>query len=434
MITNIASRHINAERLRADIETLAGIGRQEGPDAARGLFRMAFSPGDLAARAWLESRIKQAGLPLVRDGAGNVGARIGGDGPCVMTGSHLDTVPGAGHLDGALGVLAGLEVLRVVAEQNIPLAHPLELVAFSDEEGRFGGLLGSQAIAGARDRDTLAQAADLNGEALSDALATVGLTIDDVLASRRDPEQILAFVELHIEQGPVLDAENVPLGVVSGITGLFKWSVTYQGEANHAGTTPMNMRRDALRGMATLAQSIDGILKMHGSANSRATIGRVRVEPGAANVIPGFCEFSLEVRDTDPETLTRLARVFRDRLEYVAYQYELGLSIVEMSDIQPVACAAHIMRTIEAEAEALGVPYRKLPSGAAHDAQVIGSIAPMGMVFVPSKQGLSHSADEDTAWPDIEAGANVLLNTLVALASSPPPTQETPHVPGRIQR
>lgn len=407
---------INAERLKSDIDALANIGRPSGPGAPRGLFRMAFSEGDLAARAWLKDRIEAAGLTFIGDGAGNIGARIGGEGPCVMTGSHLDTVPGAGHLDGALGVVTGLEVLRAIKEQGIPLNRPLELVAFSDEEGRFGGLLGSQAIAGARDRDSLEDAADPSGQSLRDALSNVGLGIDDVLNARRDPDSIAAFVELHIEQGPVLDSEGISIGVVSGITGLFKWSVTYQGEANHAGTTPMNMRRDALRGLVAVSHSIDGILRMHGSANSRATIGRAEISPGAANVVPGRCEFSLEVRDTDADVLQRLARVFRDRLEYVGYQLELGLSIVEMSDVSPVDCAGHIMQTIEQVSGQFGIAHRRLPSGAAHDAQVIGSVAPMGMIFVPSKQGLSHSADEATDWPDIEAGANVLLNTLIALA------------------
>jgi len=414
-----ANHVINADRLRADIDTLSNIGRDASPGAPRGLFRMALSEHDLKARDWLAGRIETAGLSVTRDGAANLGAIVGSDlgGPVVMTGSHLDTVPGAGHLDGALGVLTGLEALRTIHEQGIELRRPVELVAFTDEEGRFGGLLGSQAIAGDLSVESVEAAQDLSGIRLTDALKTVGLTAADVAAARRDPGTIAAFVELHIEQGPVLDSEGLPLGIVDSITGLFKWSVRFDGEANHAGTTPMNMRRDAFKGLVDFAQSIDPLLNTHGTPRSRATIGRVEVAPGAANVVPGRAEFSFEVRDTDPGVLERLYRIFVDRLEYVAYQHELGLSREEMSHVAPVYCDERILASIERTARDMDVPAIRMPSGAAHDTQVIARIAPVGMIFVPSKQGLSHSADEATDWEHIETGANVLLNTLIELAS-----------------
>lgn len=410
---------INTDRLRADIDTLSGIGRSTAPDGPRGLFRMALSDNDLEARAWLTDRIQSAGLTVVGDGAANLGTIVGAerDAPVVMTGSHLDTVPGAGHLDGALGVLAGLEALRRIAESDVTLKRPVELVAFTDEEGRFGGLLGSQAIAGDLELDSIEAAQDLSGVRLVDALARVNLTPADVIAARRAPGSIEAFIELHIEQGPVLDSEGLPLGVVDSITGLFKWSVRFDGTANHAGTTPMNMRRDAFKGLVDFAHSIDPILKSHGTLRSRATIGRVEVSPGAANVVPARAEFSFEVRDTDASVLARLDRLFRDRLEYVAYGHELGLGIEVMSNVAPVSCDERVLTGVEKTAAALAVPAIRMPSGAAHDAQVIANIAPVGMIFVPSKQGLSHSADEATDWEHIETGANVLLNTLIELAS-----------------
>ncbi len=406
---------VNFERLKNDIETLAGIGQAED----HGIYRMAFSDGDMAGRAWLRQRMEQADLDIYQDGAANLHGRLNWDAQraSVMTGSHIDTVPGAGHLDGALGVLCGLEALRVIHEQNLTLARPLELVAFSDEEGRFGGMFGSQAMIGELTPEWIHSARDLSGMLLIEAMAAQGLDAMDALAAARTPQSLHAFIELHIEQGPQLDCLGTPIGVVEGICGLRRWEVRLTGLANHAGTTPMEMRADAFQGLAEFAAAIDRVLEEHGGAQSVATVGRVELIPGAANVVPGEARFALEFRDIDPATLDALADAFRRTLSAIGRRRNLMFDFEVLSDIAPVACDPQLQKIIADTAAAHGYSSHSMPSGAAHDTQKLARLTHAGMIFVPSKEGRSHSAAEWTAWTDIEAGANVLLNTLYQLAS-----------------
>ena len=406
---------INMQRLQQDINDLAQIGR----DGHRGLHRRAFSEGDRAGREWFRARLEAAGLEVWQDGAANVHGRLGHDGkrPAVAMGSHLDTVPGGGPLDGALGVLIGLEVLRSVKEQGIELQYPLEVIDFTDEEGRFGGMFGSQAMAGKLTPESLDQARDLEGITLVEAMAAWGLNADDALNARRDPHTLHAFVETHIEQGPVLDRRGLSVGVVEAVTGLFKWEVRLKGQPNHAGTTPMDMRNDAFQGLAEFGGEIDRLLEEHGSPNSRATIGRVELAPGAANTVPGLATFSFEVRDTDEKVLTALAHASRRTLSSIARRRDLMFEFDVLSEIDPVRCDPGIVQTIEGEAERMGVEYLTMPSGAAHDTQSMSAITRTGMIFVPSLQGRSHSAAEWTNWEDIEIGANLTLRSVLALAA-----------------
>lgn len=406
---------VDVERLQRDVETLGSIGRRED----HGVYRMAFSDGDMAGRQWFCERIQEAGLDLFIDGAANIHGRLHWDGerPSIMTGSHLDSVPGAGHLDGALGVVVGLECVRRLKELGVALRYPLEAVAFTDEEGRFGGMVGSQAISGKLTPETIYNARDLSGITLVDAMAERGYNAMDALRARRTPESVHAFVELHIEQGPVLDRKHVPIGVVEGIAGLFKWDVHLIGTANHAGTTPMDMRNDAFQGLAELGGEIPRILEEDGSARSVATIGRVNLKPGAANVVPGRAEFSLEVRDTDPQVLEQLAYAFRKAISAIGRRRGLMFEFEVLSEIAPVKCDPGIVEIIQDAARELGSESLLMPSGAAHDTQMMASLTRAGMVFVPSKDGRSHSPAEWTPWEDIENGANVLLNTLYRLAS-----------------
>ena len=405
---------VDFARLQADVETLADIGRADD----HGIYRMAFSPGDMAAREWLRGRIEEAGLAFFQDGATNLHARLGrgGDVPSVMTGSHIDTVPKAGHLDGALGVLCGLEALRVLKAQGVALQHPLELVAFADEEGRFGGMLGSQAMTGALTPESLLAARDADGVSLTAAMREHGLNALDALRAARDPASIRAFVELHIEQGPVLDRQGITIGVVEGIVGLQRWEVRLIGQANHAGTTPMDLRRDAFAGLAEFGGALPRVLEEHGGPRSVATVGRVELLPGAANVVPGEAHFTLEMRDTDAEVLAELAAAYRRVLSSIARRRELMFEFQVVSELAPVRCDSAVLAEIEAAAAALGASSLRLPSGAAHDTQQMARIVPAGMVFIPSKEGRSHSPAEWTGWADIEVGANVLLNTLYRLA------------------
>ncbi|MBV2091652.1 MAG: Zn-dependent hydrolase [Candidatus Thiodiazotropha sp. (ex Ctena orbiculata)] len=410
---------VDFPRLKSDVEALAAIGRADD----QGIYRMAFSEGDMQARSWLQERIVQAGLELYQDGAANLFGRLAWDPdkPSVMVGSHIDTVPGAGHLDGALGVLCGLEALRSMKEQGISLKRPLELVAFSDEEGRFSGMFGSQALCGDISPQWIHAARDLSGMGLTEAMAAQGLDATEALSAARSPESLHAFVELHIEQGPVLDELGSSIGVVEGICGLKRWDVRLTGVANHAGTTPMLMRSDAFQGLAEFSVEIDRILEEHGGPQSVATIGRVELQPGAANVVPGEARFALEFRDLEESVLYDLSDAFRRTLSAIARRRGLMFDFKVVSELVPVSCDQRIRQLIESTAQTFAYNHHRLPSGAAHDTQQLARITRTGMIFVPSKDGRSHSAAEWTSWNDIQAGANVLLNTLYDLANEESP-------------
>ncbi len=408
---------INFDRLKEDITRLGEIG--ESPD--RGVYRMAFSPADMEARYWLKDRLVQAGIEASLDGAANViGILPGSDVnlPAVLSGSHLDTVPGGGKLDGSLGVLIVLEAMRTILENNIPLKRSIELIGFSDEEGRFGGMIGSEALCGQVTPDKIHNSVDLTGIKLIDCMAQQGLDAMDLLRLRRKSESIHSFLELHIEQGPVLDNSGHSIGIVSNITGLFKWSIRLIGAPDHAGTTPMNMRKDALQGLAEFSGEIPRILEENGTEHSRATIGRVELYPGAANTVPGKVEFSLDVRDGDHAVLKDLSDAFRKALSAIARRRGLMFEFDILSQIDGVDCDKKIMDVIQQESDSLGYKSMVLPSGAGHDAQIMSTLAPIGLIFVPSVGGKSHSSAEWTHWQDIRNGANVVLHVLTRLAQA----------------
>jgi len=413
-----SSLRINRERLQQNLHALSRIGLSAED---HGIYRMAFTDAEMEGKQWLEDRLTEAGLESWRDGAANVWGRLSGADPeaaAVVIGSHLDTVPCAGALDGSLGVLTGLECLRVLKEQGIQPLRSIEVVAFSDEEGRFGGMLGSEAVTGRVSPERLHDQ-DLNGVSLGSAMRSHGLEPRGILDAARDPRELYRYLELHIEQGPVLTRQGVSIGIVEDITGLFKWSIELRGESNHAGTTPMNMRRDAFMGLADFAHELPRILAENGSERSRATIGTARIVPGAANTVPGMVEFSLDVRDTDSEVLKELGGACRKALSAIARRSDLMFEFEELSRIQPVACDPGLVTTLEAAAQELAQPSLRMPSGAAHDAQIMAHIVPVGMIFVPSRDGVSHSPAEWTSANDIEAGANLALHTLLRIAQEP---------------
>lgn len=411
-----AQAAVRIDRIKNDILTLARIGLNE-PD--HGVYRMAFTDADMEGKAWLLNRIEEAGLEPGSDGAANIFGRLPGepDQRTLLVGSHIDTVPCAGTLDGTLGVIAGLETLRVIRELGLKLKHPIELVAFSDEEGRFGGMLGSQAFCGMVTPETVYEAADLNGVKLQAAMQEQGLDPLKLLDARRDPETIEAYLELHIEQGPVLYHGRKQVGIVDEITGLFKWLVRLKGDANHAGTTPMNMRHDAFMGLADFAHEVPRILEENGGERSRATIGKAEILPGSPNTVPGLVEFSLDVRDTNPEILEELKDACRRALSAISRRRSLMFEFEVQSEIEPVKCDTRLIDVLQEQAGSLRLDYERMPSGAAHDAQIMAQVCPVAMLFAPSKDGKSHSPAEWTAWSDIEAASNLLLNTLIKLAA-----------------
>lgn len=407
---------VDLERIKRDILALAKIGRCEQD---RGIYRMAFTDADIQGKQWLTDQIQQADLIAGSDGAMNISGTLSGttDLPRVLVGSHIDTVPCAGALDGTLGVVVGLECLRTLREQGFQPQRTLELIAFSDEEGRFGGMFGSQALCGHLNPQLLETMSDLSGVTLGDELRRHGHDPLAALEAARVPESIAGYVELHIEQGPVLDRTKKAVGIVDEITGLFTWAVTLRGEANHAGTTPMEMRNDAFMGLADFAHEIPRILEENGSDRSRTTIGKAQILPGATNTVPGLVEFSLDVRDTSELVLEELGAAFRKALSAIARRRNLMFEFEQKSYLKPVACHDAIVQTLLNQADRLQLEHLRMPSGAAHDAQIMGSIVPVGMIFVPSKNGQSHSPAEWTAWTDIEAGANLMLQTLIELSS-----------------
>ena len=373
----------------------------------------------MQAREWFRRRVAAAGLEFFVDGAANMHARLGWDESqvSVMVGSHIDTVPGGGELDGALGVLAGLEALRRVKETGAPLKRPLEVVAFTDEEGAFGGMLGSQALSGQLDPSVIPALRNRDGELLTERMRACGFDPDGIATARRAAGSIAAYIELHIEQGPVLERIGKRIGVVDGIAGQLRWRVTLEGAINHAGTTPMHLRRDAFAGLAEVASGVDAVLARAGGAASVATIGEVKLKPNVSNVVPGTAEFSLDIRDVDNEVLARLGQGFKTLIEDVASRRDLRVTVHERDYHVGVRSAESITEAIHRAATTLGVDAVDMPSGAVHDAQSMAAVTKAGMIFIPSIGGVSHHASERSSDDDIVLGANVLLRVLFELAS-----------------
>ncbi len=405
---------INIDRIESDITALSRFGFNEED---RGVYRQGFSTTDMAARAWLRDRFDELGMAHRMDGAGNVIGRFGpADKPCIMIASHLDSVPAGGIFDGVLGVIAGLECVRTMKENGIEPAFPIEIVGTSEEEGRFGGMLGAQAMTGRLTREWLDSATDEHGYALKDAMAAAGLDPYDALHAYRRPEEIKAFLELHVEQGPVLDMEKVTIGIVEGISGVFKWNCRLIGKADHAGTAPMHMRSDALMGMVDFAHEIQRIIDEEGTDKSRITIGHVACKPGFPHTVPGEVDFTIVGRDLDETVMTALAGACERVLASIARRHKLKFEYEQMSWLKPAHCDADLMRLIEAKAKNLQYSYKVMPSGAGHDVQFFCDHTKAAMFFVPSVGGVSHAPDEWTHWSDIERGTQLLLECVLELA------------------
>jgi len=402
------------DRLKRRLEDVNRFGAD---GSGEGIHRLSFSDADMRARRWLIAEMERLGLAARMDAVGNVVGRWNsGDGPAVMLGSHLDSVPRGGRLDGALGVMAALECVETAMEQGIAPGAPIEVVATSEEEGRFGGMLGAQAIAGTVDPDWFAAAADDTGLSLVEAMRAAGLDPQAYPQARRDPSEIKAFLELHIEQGPVLERMGKRVGIVEGISGVFNWGVTLTGESNHAGTTPMDLRRDSFRGLADFAASIPAIIAEVGTRDTRLTIGKVELHPNYPHTVPGRCEFVVIGRDMDESVMSALAGTCRRELESVARAHGLELGVKQASWLPPTPCHPEIMAAFASQAEKLGLDAPILPSGAGHDTQMMATLTRAGLIFVPSKRGVSHAPEERTEWSDIEVGCNLLLHTMLDVA------------------
>jgi len=410
---------ISLPRLASRIDALARFGALPGG----GVTRPCWSAPHEEARAWLLGELRRTGLETWVDPAGNVFGATGIQAfrpeiPVVLTGSHIDTVPEGGILDGALGVLAGLECLQVINETRMPHARPLAVAAWSDEEGRYGSLFGSRAFCGLLDSARIDEMMSVDGVRLVDAMAGAGFDARRASEARAPDGAVTAYVELHIEQGPRLEEAGVPIGVVEAIVGVRRSRVVFRGQADHAGTTPMDRRRDAFLAAADYALRVREHVVTRGSGVSVTNFGVVHVHPGASNIVPGSTELVHEMRDPDPGVLERLAGECAALAREVAAAHRVQSELRLVSATTPALCSPRVQSATERVCATLGLRCQRLYSAAGHDAQNLTRVTDAGMIFIPSQGGRSHRVDEMSDWPAIERGANALLHTMLALADA----------------
>ena len=401
---------INIERLLADLRALAAIGGL----ADSGVDRLAWSDHDLAGRRWFAERMAEAGIEPRVDAALNVFGHLPGTtGPWLLTGSHLDSVPNGGRLDGAYGAVAALEVLRTLGEARDPLAEQVEIVGFADEEGvRFEfGLIGSLALVGELDIERLRDGLDWQGVAIRQVLATAGRDVDRMLEAQEHLPSIKGFVELHIEQGPRMEADGIDLAVVTGIVGVHRQRIEI-----HAGTTPFRLRHDAGRAAARAAAELRDLVQ-GADAEVVANIGSMQFHPGAVNVIPGRAQFTLEVRHLDERVIGEAVWAFKTRLERICAEEGCRAEVELLSSVPPAPMDATVTEALERACADMGRKPARLSSGAGHDAAVLSRHVPSGMLFVPSVGGVSHSPRETTSDEHLVLGARALLQGVRTVAA-----------------
>ncbi len=400
----------DAQRIEARIAALSQYGRN--PDG--GVSRVAFSEADIQGREYVMGLMREAGLEIEIDAAGNIiGRAKGGDAslPPILFGSHIDSVPHGGNYDGDVGVLAAIECAQVFYENGFVTRHPLEVVVFTDEEG---GLVGSRAMIGDLSDEALSVVSH-SGLTIRDGIAAIGGDAERLAEVVRQKGDIKAFIELHIEQGAFLHDGGIDIGVVEGIVGINWWDVTIKGFANHAGTTPMDKRQDALLAAARYVVAVNEVATGV-SGRQVATVGKISAEPGAHNVIPGRVLTSLEIRDLSAQKIEMLYQRVRDEVDRIAEETGTRFLFTPLDVTAVPAPTDERMRTIISEAAAeLELSFQLMPSGAGHDAQYIAKIAPTGMIFVPSVGGISHSPEEFTSREDMANGANLLMRTILKI-------------------
>jgi N-carbamoyl-L-amino-acid hydrolase len=401
---------VNQDRIEKRIFELAQFGK--GPDGKS--YRVAFSKADQDGRAYYMGLLKNAGLEVSVDYAGNIIGKRKGKDPSkkpIAFGSHIDMVPDGGNYDGCVGSMGALEVMEVLKENKIITEHPLELIIFSNEEG---GVIGSMAIAGQLKKEGLDVVTN-SGLTNREGIKAIGGNPDNIHLVARKPGDIKAYLELHIEQGGILDEEKIQIGVVEGIVGIDEWEITVEGFANHAGTTPMHKRQDALLAASKLVIAVNEVINSY-EGRQVGTVGKVAASPGAYNVIPGKVMLGLEIRDLSSEKILKLFRDIEKRAAEIAQSTRTKISFRNLNvPAKPALMTSAIQDKITESAKMLGYSYKRMQSGAGHDAQEMAQIAPAGMIFVPSVGGISHSPKEFTKAVDMANGANVLLHTVLAL-------------------
>jgi allantoate deiminase len=391
----------------ASLDELGSIGAADDG----GVTRTAWTPELRRAYDWVGARMRELGLEVEVDPAGNlIGRWDAGRGPAVLVGSHLDTVPSGGRFDGALGVVAAVHAARLLQEEGFEPRRPLWIVAFMDEEGaRFdAALFGSRAFSG-EDVTALADRRDRAGTTLREAMAAAGFEVGRAGDAHRVAD-VGAYFELHIEQGPVLESAGAEIGVVTSIVGLRGYRVRLHGQANHAGTTPMALRRDALVGAARVALALRDEARRREAVT--ANVGKIAVEPGGFNVVPGLADFTVDVRATTPAALADLERLVEETVARIAAEEGLDAEVAPTFVLEPLELDAALVDAVERAAAAEGASSVRMPSGAGHDAMLVGRRVPAAMLFVPSRDGISHSPAEYSSPEHVQLGMRVLASAL----------------------
>lgn len=381
--------------------------------------RLAFSPEDAKGRRLYMSYFRDLGLSPRIDEAGNIHVRLPGRDsrlPAILVGSHLDTVPNGGKYDGALGCVAALELVEVLRRGGVELDHPLEAIVFTDEEGaRFGkGLFGSSAICG---QPLAVSPEDTDGQGMNrrQVLQDFGVDCSALENAAVSPESVHCFLELHIEQGASLCRSKAEIGVVTSIAGVDRFEITFTGEANHAGSTLMQDRRDALVAAAGFASAVPEIVSAYGGSYSVATVGCIRVEPNSVNVVPGRCVISLEIRDREQAVMDLLLQKLREKLDAITASSGVASELAVISRCPPAPMSGWVMDCMEQVCREAELRCEKMPSGAFHDSLLMSAVFPTGMLFIPSQGGISHSPLEYSTPTDIQNGCDMLLQTVLAI-------------------
>jgi N-carbamoyl-L-amino-acid hydrolase len=418
-LARAADLRTNPARLRERLEALSVFGRPVGGDFSAGVSRVAYSDADVAGRAYITKLMQAAGLNPRVDAAGNIfGRRAGSDASAapVLFGSHIDSVPNGGNFDGDLGTLGAIEVVETLNAARATTRRPLEVVVWANEEGVAfnNGLDGSRAAAGHSEPGEIDKV--WNGVKKSDAIRKIGGDPAKLDSARLRKGAYHCYLELHIEQGGTLDVAGIPIGVVDGIVAIDRYDVEIRGFANHAGTTPMPARRDALIAASHLAIAVDEIVRRE-PGRQVGTVGQLNVTPNAPNVVPGVVKLTVELRDLDAAKIVKLAGQVRDRARQIAAQTKTEIEMRAASHHGPALATPEVQKAIEAAGTKLGLKWSHLPSGAGHDAQMMATLGPMGMIFVPSVGGISHAPREFSRWEDCARGADVLLHTVLDRAA-----------------
>jgi hydantoinase/carbamoylase family amidase len=419
----LSNVNINKRRLMRDLNSIGRIGL--GSHGA--VTRLVFSVKELRSRQVLIHLMRQAGLKIHIDAIGNIFGRFEGSNPrapAVLAGSHLDTVIHGGKYDGPVGVIGALEAVRTISENKISVSCPLEVVCFVGEESsRFGfSTLGSSLLAGEVKAEDLKNAVDQQGTQLAEVLADLGISRRNLSAIRRNPKSLKAYLELHIEQGPILEAKKKRIGLVTAIAAPSRFRVVFTGRADHSGTTPMEMRKDALVASAQLIEFVEKTCRKFSSMPKGrvvGTVGAVKIEPGVINAVPGRAELAVDIRGITAGAKDQVAKLVKRKAEAIGRARGIAVDILTIREEHPVPLNKRLLRVTRELCDEKGLDYEIMPSGAGHDAMQMAKITPAAMIFVPSTSGISHNPLEWTEPEDICLGAQVLMETMIKVANEP---------------